>query len=113
MADQEGALKFLRHHLQELEAIQKHVAETLNAILAKEQFQKWKRKTLEKLGEHVGPGYAKTLSSDWLEGTFAGADMYEEIEDDIDMCVRQLKKLAKEIEAKGLDAEMSGDSSLT
>lgn len=110
MADQEGALKFLGHHLQELEVIQKHVAQSLNAILAKEQFQKWKRKTLEKLSEQVGPGYAKSLSSDWLEGSFHGADMYEEIEDDIDMCTRHLKKLNKEIKAKGLDGGLSGDS---
>jgi len=110
MADQENALKFLRHHVQEIEAIQKHVAQSLNAILAKEQFQKWKRKTLEKLSEQVGPGYANTLSPDWLEGTFAGADMYEEIEDDLDMCARQLKKLIKEIEANGLDAGRSEDS---
>ena len=110
MADQEGALKFLQHHIQELDVIQKHVAQSLNAILAKEQFQKWKRKTLEKLSEQVGPGYAKTLTPDWLEVSFAGADMYEEIEDEIDMCIRQLKKLSKEIETNGLDAGLSGNS---
>ena len=110
MADQEGALKFLQYHIQELGVIDKHVAQALNAILAKEQFQKWKRRTLEKLSVQVGPGYAKRLTHDWLESSFAGADMYEEIADEIDMCTRQLKKLNKEIEANGLDPELSGES---
>ena len=97
------ALEFLRKQLKDLEIIQPHALETTNAILAKEQFLKWKKFVVDSVSEKLGPSYGKRLSIDWLETAFAGGDMYDEIADDIEMCIRQLKGLIKEVETKGLE----------
>ena len=55
------------------------------------------------MSEKLGSSYGKRLSIDWLETAFAGGDMYDEIADDIEMCIRQLKGLIKEVETKGLE----------
>jgi len=64
---------------------------------------KWKKFVVNAVSEKLGSNYGQRLSTDWLETTFAGGDMYDEISDDIDMCLRQLKKLMKEVETKGLE----------
>ena len=78
--------------------------EAVNAILAKEQFYKWKKQVVTLVGEKIGAGYRKRLSKDWLETAFAGADMYDELSDDIEMCLRHLYQLSSEIETQGLQA---------
>ncbi len=100
---EQTALVFLKKQIKDLETIQPHVLETTNAILAKEQFFKWKKFVVNAVSEKLGSSYGKRLSVDWLETAFAGGDMYDEIADDIDMCLRQLKKLTKEVETKGLE----------
>ena len=100
---EQTALEFLRKQLKDLEIIQPHALETTNAILAKEQFLKWKKFVVDSVSEKLGPSYGKRLSIDWLETAFAGGDMYDEIADDIEMCIRQLKGLIKEVETKGLE----------
>ena len=100
---EQTALEFLRKQLKDLEIIQPHALETTNAILAKEQFLKWKKFVVNSVSEKLGSSYGKRLSIDWLETAFAGGDMYDEIADDIEMCVRQLKGLIKEVETKGLE----------
>ncbi len=103
MTEQEKvALEFLSQRLKELELIQSQAHKAVNAVLAKEQFQKWKKHTLMILSEKVGLVYAEDLSKDWVEGNFAGGDMYDELADDIEMCLRHLRKLEKDIETKGL-----------
>lgn len=104
------ALGFLRQQVKDLEAIQSQAMNAVNAVLAKEQFQKWKRHVLTLLAEKVGSGYAKRLWKEWFETAFPGGDMYEELADDIDMCLRQLKKLTKEIETQGLQEEIPPDT---
>ena len=100
---EQNALVFLKKQIKDLETIQPHVLETTNAILAKEQFLKWKKFVVNEVSEKLGSNYGQRLSIDWLETTFAGGDMYDEIADDIDMCLRQLKKLITEVETKGLE----------
>jgi len=100
---EQTALQFLRKQLKDLEIIQPHALETTNAILAKEQFLKWKKFVVDSVSEKLGSSYGKRLSIDWLETAFAGGDMYDEIADDIEMCIRQLKGLIKEVETKGLE----------
>lgn len=97
------AIDFLDRQVKDLEAFLAHAASLVNAIRAKEEFQKWKKQSLVLLAEKVGPSYAKKLSIDWLETAFAGGDMYDELTDDIEMCVRHLRKLRKQIELEGLD----------
>ena len=100
---EQTALAFLSKQIKDLETIQPYVLETTNAILAKEQFLKWKKFVVNEVSEKVGSGYGKRLSIDWLETAFAGGDMYDEIADDVAMCLRHLKKLIKEVETKGLE----------
>lgn len=105
------ALEFLKKQLKDLETIQPHALETTNAILAKEQFLKWKKFVVGEVSVKLGPTYGQRLSTDWLETAFAGGDMYDEIADDIEMCLRQLKKLIKEVETKGLEPQNTNDAS--
>ena len=100
---EQTALAFLNKQINDLETIQPHVLETTNAVLAKEQFLKWKKFVVNAVSEKLGSSYGKRLSVDWLETAFAGGDMYDEIADDIEMCIRQLKGLIKEVETKGLE----------
>ena len=96
------AVEFIAKQIQELKIIQPHLVQAVNAILAKEQFYKWKKQVVMLVGERIGPGYQKRLSKDWLETAFAGADMYDELSDDIEMCLRHLYKISQEIETQGL-----------
>ena len=96
------AIDFIDRQVKDLEAFLAHAETLVNAIRAKEEFQKWKKQAIAKVADKVGPTYAKTLSIDWLETAFAGGDMYDELTDDIEMCLRQLKKLRKQIESQGL-----------
>jgi len=105
------AIDFLDRQVKDLEAFLVHVESLVNAIRAKEEFQKWKKQALAQLAEKVGASYAKKLSIDWLETAFAGGDMYDELTDDIEMCLRHLKKLRKEIETQGLDEPSPLESS--
>jgi len=100
---EQTALAFLNKQINDLETIQPHVLETTNAVLAKEQFLKWKKFVVNAVSEKLGSSYGKSLAIDWLETAFAGGDMYDEIADDIEMCLRQLKRLTKEVETKGLE----------
>ena len=110
---EQTALVFLKKQLRDLETIQPHALETTNAILAKEQFLKWKQFVVDAVSEKLGSNYGKRMSIDWLETAFAGGDMYDEIADDIDMCLRQLKGLIKEVETKGLEPIDTDESSPT
>ena len=104
MSDQtKQALEFIAKQIRELK-IFNHLVEAVNAILAKEQFYKWKKQVVALVGEQLGAGYRKRLSKDWLETAFAGADMYDELSDDIEMCLRHLYQLSSEIETQGLQS---------
>ncbi|MCY4613559.1 MAG: hypothetical protein OXB94_08075 [Nitrospira sp.] len=105
MSDQtKQALEFIAKQIRELKIIQPHLVEAVNAILAKEQFYKWKKQVVGMVGEQLGDGYRKRLSKDWLETAFAGADMYDELSDDIEMCLRHLYQISHEIETEGLQS---------
>ncbi len=111
MSDRPGlALEFLAKQIQELKIIRPHLEQAVNAVLAKEQFLKWKKQVLTLIGEKVGPGYRQRLSQDWVETAFAGGDMYDEVSDDIEMCLRHLYKLSHEIETEGLRGPDSADT---
>ena len=102
-----SARAFLARQIQELKIIQPHLVQAVNAVLAKEQFHKWKKQVVMLIGEQVGPHYQQRLSKDWLETAFAGGDMYDELSDDIEMCLRHLYNLSHEIETQGLQGRDS------
>jgi len=105
-----SAVDFIDRQVKDLEVFLAHAETLVNAVRAKEEFQKWKKQAIGQVAEKVGPSYAKTLSIDWLETAFAGGDMYDELTDDIEMCLRQLKKLRKQIESKGLEQASPSES---
>ncbi len=107
------AVKFIAKQIQELKIIQPHLVQAVNAVLAKEQFYKWKKQVVTLMGEKVGAGYQNRLAKDWLETAFAGADMYDELNDDIEMCLRHLYKLSQEIERQGLQGPDSVETPST
>ena len=110
MTDREqAALEFLKKELQDLETIQPHALETTNAIRAKEQFHKWKLYVIGAVAEKLGPTYGERLQLEWIDTAYAGGDMYDEIADDIEMCLRQLKHLIREVETKGLEPQNADD----
>ena len=92
------AVAFLHGRIEDLKIIQANAKKTTNAIAEKDKFLKWKKETIALVSENVGEVFAKQLTSDWIDLTFASGDVFEELYDDIDMCLRHLKKLAKEIE---------------
>ncbi|MEC4675099.1 MAG: hypothetical protein VST68_13000 [Nitrospirota bacterium] len=106
------AIDLLDRQVKDLEAFLVHVESLVNAIRAKEEFQKWKKQTLVQVAEKIGDTYAKTLSITWVETAFAGGDMYDELSDDIEMCLRHLKKLRNEIRLQGLDEPSPSESSV-
>lgn len=106
----QAALEFLKKQKKDLETIQPHALETTNAILAKERFHKWKLYVIGAVGEKLGPTYGQRLQLDWIDTAYAGGDMYDEISDDIEMCLRQLKNLIFEVENKGLEPLDSDDA---
>ena len=98
----EEALAFIAAQIREIKIIQPHLVQAVNAVLAKEQFYKWKKQVVTLAGEKLGTGYRQRLSKDWLETAFAGGDMYDELSDDVEMCLRHLYQLSHEIETRGL-----------
>lgn len=99
-ASPENALHFLSEQIHALEQFQQDAHKTLNALGTQELFLKWKKQTLKKISEQVGETYAKQLEGDWLQASFVTGDVFEELYDDIDMCLRHLKRLAKEIKSQ-------------
>lgn len=97
-----AALELINQLMQELETIHKQALDALNAVFGQEHILKWKKQALGLLAEKVGAEHVKQLSKDWIETTYFVGDVFEELADDVDMCRRHLKKLAKEIETKGL-----------
>ncbi len=111
MTDREqAAVEFLKKQLQDLEIIQPHALKTTNAIAAKEQFHKWKLYVIGAVTEKLGPTYGERLQIEWIDTAYAGGDMYDEIADDIEMCLRQLKHLIREVGSKGLEPQETDDA---
>lgn len=101
------ALEFLAKQIQELKIIRPPLVQAVNAVRAKEQFHKWKKQVVMLVGENLGPQYQQRLAKDWLETAFAGSDLYNELSDDIEMCLRHLYNLSNEIATQGLEGHNS------
>jgi hypothetical protein len=95
-------LAFIQKQLAELNTIHKQAEKALNAVQGIDHVTKWKRKVVEELTPFVSPSYLQHLSTEWLETTYFVGDVFDELSDEVDMCRRHLKKLAKEIESSGI-----------
>ncbi len=99
---EQTAFDFIQQQIQALDGIHEHALDALNAVQGIERLQKWKKQIVLTVTDYISQEQGKQLSKDWLETTYVGADLFDELSDDVDMCRRQLKKLAKEIQTNGL-----------
>ncbi len=64
------------------------------------------------VAEKLGPTYGERLQIEWIETAYAGGDMYDEIADDIEMCLRQLKHLIRAVGTKWLELQEDTNDAL-
>ena len=102
---EQAALDFIQHQIQSLDMIHKEALNALNAVQGNERVQKWKKQVVAAITEHISEEQGKRLSKDWLETSYVAGDLFDELSDDVDMCRRHLKRVAKEIQANGLSSE--------
>ena len=95
-------LHYIQGQLGELDKIHDQAEKALNAVQGKDHVTRWKKKVIEELAAFVSEGYVQQLSKDWIETTYFVGDVFDELADEVDMCRRHLKKLAKEVQSKGI-----------
>lgn len=109
MTDREqAALEYIQQKLQQLDGIHQQALKALNAILGKEHLQKWKKQVVQEMSESISAAHARQFAKDWLDTPYVAGDVFDELEDDVDMCRRHLKRLAKAIQQDGLPKAPSG-----
>jgi hypothetical protein len=103
MSDQkEELLNYIQVHLEELNLIHEQAEKALNAVQGKDHVTKWKRKVVAGLAPFVSPAYLQHITKEWLETAYFVGDIFDELADEVDMCRRHLKKLAKDIPISGI-----------
>ena len=103
MSDQTSELlDYIQRQLEEVTSIHAEAEKALNAVQGKDHVTKWKKKVVEGLAPYVSPGYLQNITKEWLETSYFVGDVFDELADEVDMCRRHLKKLAKEIQANGI-----------
>ena len=95
-------LIYIQAQLGELDKIHDQAEQALNAVQGKDHVTKWKRKVVEGLAPFVSPAYLQNITKEWLETTYFVGDVFDELADEVDMCRRHLKKLAKEIQTSDI-----------
>ncbi len=79
MTDQsDELLGYIQSQIEELNTIHAQAEKALNAVQGKDHVTKW------------------------LETSYFVGDVFDELADEVDMCRRHLKKLAKEIQTSGI-----------
>ena len=101
----QAALDYIHRQLQDLESIHQQALNALNAVQGKDRLLAWKKQVVGEIATQVSPEHGKQFSKDWLETSYYVGDLFEELSDEVEMCRRHLKKLAKEIQASGLPSE--------
>jgi hypothetical protein len=95
-------LTYIQTQIEELNTIHAQAEKALNAVQGKDHLTKWKRKVVEGLTPYVSPAYLQHITKEWLETTYFVGDVFDELADEVDMCRRHLKKLAKDIQSSGI-----------
>ena len=101
------AFDYIQSQIQSLEVIHQQALDALNAVQGRDRVQEWKKKVVGEIGEKVSQEHGKQFSRDWLETSYFVGDLFDELSDEVEMCRRHLKKLAKEIQTTGLPSESS------
>ena len=103
MTEQETALlAYIQTQIEAITTIHAEAEKALNAVQGKDHVTKWKRKVVEGLAPHVSPQYLQHITKEWLETNYFVGDVFDELADEVDMCRRHLKKLAKNIQISGI-----------
>ncbi len=103
MSDQTSELlDYIQRQLDEITSIHAEAEKALNAVQGKDHVTKWKKKVIEGLSSFVSPEYLHNITKEWLETSYFVGDVFDELADEVDMCRRHLKKLAKDIQANGI-----------
>ena len=103
MTDQRSELlAYIQSQIEELNTIHAQAEKALNAVQGKDHVTKWKRKVVDGLEPYVSPVYLQHITKEWLETTYFVGDVFDELADEVDMCRRHLKKLAKDIQTMGI-----------
>ena len=102
---EQAAFDFIQQQIQSLDIIHQEALNALNAVQGNERLQKWKKQVVAAITEHINEEQGKRLSKDWLETSYVAGDLFDELSDDVEMCRRHLKRLAKEIQTNGLPAK--------
>ena len=103
----QNAIDYIQKQLQDLDGIHQKALDALNAVQGKDRLQNWKKQVVGGIAERVSPEHGKQFSKDWLETSYFVGDLFEELSDEVEMCRRHLKKLAKEIQLNGVPPEPS------
>ena len=101
------AFDYIQKQLQDLDAIHQKAIDALNAVQGKDRLLNWKKQVVGGIAEMVSPEHGKQFSKDWIETSYFVGDLFDELSDEVEMCRRHLKKLAKEIQLNGLPTEHS------
>jgi hypothetical protein len=103
MTEQESELvTLIQTYIEELTDVQQQAQKALNGVQGKDYVTKWKRKVVEGLAPCMSAEYVQHITKEWLETTYFVGNVFDEIADDVDMCRRHLKKLAKDIQTTGI-----------
>ncbi len=103
MTEQETELlSYIQTQIEAITTIHAEAEKALNAVQGKDHVTKWKRKVVEGLAPHVSPQYLQHITKEWLETNYFVGDVFDELADEVDMCRRHLKKLAKNIQTSGI-----------
>ena len=103
MTEQETELlSYIQTQIEAITTIHAEAEKALNAVQGKDHVTKWKRKVVDGLAPHVSPEYLQHITKEWLETTYFVGDVFDELADEVDMCRRHLKKLAKDIQTTGI-----------
>jgi len=103
MTEQEtDLLSYIQSQIEAITTIHAEAEKALNAVQGKDHVTKWKRKVVEGLAPHVSPQYLQHITKEWLETNYFVGDVFDELADEVDMCRRHLKKLAKDIQTSGI-----------
>lgn len=95
-------LNYIQSQIDDIPTIQSQAEKALNEVQGKDHVTKWKRKVIAGLAPYVSPAYLQHITREWLETTYFVVDVFDEIADEVEMCRRHLKKLAKDIQVSGI-----------
>ena len=104
---EQSALDYIQLQIQSLDGIHQEAIDAFNAVQGKDRLLKWKRQVVQTVSDYISQEHGKRLATDWLDTAYFVGDLFDELSDDVEMCRRHLKRLAKDIQTNGLPPKSS------